>query len=165
MNISKLSQKEIKRIAALLIKKIAKPEKGVGDVLFDALIKIVPQVTSEAVIVDNIKAPTKILLFPRKDKYYKGWHVIGSFTKFGENFKTALQKTVLKETGCKIKKYKDTGYKYNIIDLRGHTISLVYLVEINSGINLKKGRWFNCKKLPDNLLGFHKKVLKKVLNC
>lgn len=160
INTSKLSQKEIKHLAVLLLNKISSPEDGVGKDLFSAIIAIVPQVTIEAVIVDNIDHPTKVLVTPRDDHDYPhACHLPGSFVRYGETFLQRLNHLVKAELKMDIKKYKDTNIKYNCLEKRNkrHIIGLYFLVQLTANPNVMH-RWVNY--IPKNLIRQHKDFLK-----
>jgi len=159
IDLSKFSQNEIKRLSASAISLITEPEKGIGSDLFDAIIKIVPQVAVEALIVDNINHPKKILVTWRKDNNYTGWHFPGGFIRFGSSFNKTLRDVIKREIGVEIKKIKDTGVKYSKTDKRGHTVGLVFLVEIAGKPTV--GKWFS--SVPKKLLKCHKLFLKEAI--
>jgi len=161
MDFSKLSQDGLKNLAAQAILRIEKPEKGIGATLFEALIKIVPQPSVEALVVDNLENPKKILLIWRDDKHYKGWHFPGAFIRFGENFQDALKRIILDELGAVMKNYKGTGVSYSELDSRGHTVGNVFMVEMYRQKITKPHQWFNC--VPKDLLKHHKQFLREVL--
>lgn len=159
IDLSNLSQDEIKKLSAAAISLITEPEKGIGSDLFEAVIKIVPQVAVEALIVDDINHPKKILVTWRKDKNYTGWHFPGGFIRFGSSFEKTLHDVVKKKTGVKIRRIKDTGIKYSETDKRGHTVGLVFLVELAGKPTI--GKWFN--STPEKLLKHHKFFLKEAI--
>ncbi len=160
IDLSRLSQKELKRLAAGSIRLIKKPEEDIGTDLFEAVITIVPQPAIEAVVVDNLENPSKILATWRQDQHYRGWHFPGSFIRFGESYKKALKRLISTELGVGIKRYKGTGVNYSLVDSRGHTIGIVFLVELDAEPT-KPHQWFDY--VPEELLKHHKSFLKKVL--
>ncbi len=132
-----------------------------GGDIFEAIIKIVPQIAVEAIVVDSIVNPTKVLLTWREDKNYKGWHFPGGFVRFGEKPENRLKTVINKELKATVKKYKRLNRIYNLIDSRGHTLSLCYLVKVN-----KKpvgGSWFD-KKTPVNIIDHHRRILSTELS-
>lgn len=160
IDIPKLSQKEIKHLAVLLLKKISNPEDGVGTDLFDAIIAIVPQTTIEAVIVDNIDHPTKVLVTPRDDHNYpKSCQLPGSFVRYGETFLQRLNRLVRSELKVGIKKYEDTNTKYNCLEAKNkrHIIGLYFLVELSANPKVAH-QWIDY--IPKNLIRQHKDFLK-----
>ena len=160
IDISKLSQSEIKNMAALLLKKIPAPEDGVGKDLFNAIIAIVPQTTVEAVIVDNINRPTKVLVMPRDDSNYpKSCHLPGSFIRYGETFSKRLHHLVRTELKTSIKKFKDTNIKYNCLEKKNkrHIIGFYFLVKLST-LPKVAHKWVDY--IPKNLIKQHKDFLK-----
>ena len=154
-----LSQEELKSLAAQVLYRIRNAEKGIGTELFDAIITVVPQTAIEALVVDNIENPTKILVTYRADRYYLGWQFPGGYIRFGEDFEETVENVVKRELDVKVKRMVDTGIKNSGVDHRGHTIAYVFLVELEN--RPSKGKWFSC--VPKDLLGPHKKILEEAL--
>ena len=163
IDIAKLSQKEIKHLAVLLLRKISNPEDGVGKELFDAIIAIAPQTTVEAVIVDNIDHPTKVLVMPRDDHNYpQSCHLPGSFIRYGETFLQRLRHLVRAELKTGIKKYKDTNIKYNCLESKNkrHIIGFYFLVQLSTHPKATH-KWIDY--IPKNLVKQHQDFLKSYL--
>lgn len=159
VNFSEISQDDLKKLAAQALSCIQNPESGIGSELFDTIIKIVPQPTVEAVVVDNIDNPTKVWLTPRHCKYYQNSvHCPGSFVRYGETFEQDLCRLIKNELGVKVKRFKDTSEKYNIVEQRRHIIGFIFLVEVDS--EPETGKWFN--HIPHNLLPEHKNFIGKI---
>ena len=158
-NFEEYSQDEIKQLAVEILLKIENPQNGIGKELFDVILKVVPQVAVEAIVVDDIKNPKKVLFIERDDEYYKGWHFTGGFMKFGETIQDRLVRVVEKELGTSIKNVFHTGKFNELFDKRGHSIALLFLVEING--QPKVGKWFG--HIPKEILPHHKKILQEAL--
>ena len=160
INIKNLSQEEIKDLAVLLLKKISQPERGLGTELFKAIIAVVPQVAVEAVIVDDINNPTKVLLTPRDDHDYpKACHLPGGFIRYGETFLQRLTSVIKTELNVGIKKVKDTMIVYNLFERNNkrHIIGLYFLVQLSANPNVAH-RWVDY--IPKNIVKHHKDFLK-----
>ena len=160
IDISKISQSEIKNLAALLLKKISNPENGLGRNLFDTIIAIVPQTTVEAVIVDNIDHPTKVLVTPRDDRNYpRSCHLPGSFIRYSETFLQRLHHLIRAELKTGIKKFKDTNIKYNCLENKNkrHIIGLYFLVQLSADPKATH-KWVDY--IPKNLIKQHQDFLK-----
>ncbi|MBI1866266.1 MAG: hypothetical protein HY005_01300 [Candidatus Staskawiczbacteria bacterium] len=158
--ISNISQKEIKNLAALVLKNISNPENGLGKDLFNAIIAIVPQTTVEAIIVDSIDHPTKVLVMPRNDRNYpKSCHLPGSFIRYSETFSRRLHRLVQTELKVDIRKFKDTNIKYNCLEKKNkrHIIGLYFLVQLIANPTVVH-RWVDY--IPKNLIRQHKDFLK-----
>src|SRR3989338_11127208 len=163
-NISKFSKEEVKNLAVLLLKKISNPENGLGKELFNAIIAVAPQATVEAVIVDNIENSTRVLVTPRDDSDCpKSCHLPGSFIRYGETFHKRLDSLIRSELKVGIKKFKDTGINYNILEKRNkrHIIGLYFLVELDSNPEVIH-QWINY--VPGNLVIQHGYFLKSYFN-
>ncbi len=160
IDLSSLSQDDLKDVAARAIRLIEKPKEGIGTKLFEAVISIVPQPCVEAVVVNSLDNPSGILVVWREDEYYRGWHFPGSFIRFGESFQNALDRVISRELGATIKRSRNTGVNYSRQDNRGHTVGNVFLIELETNPT-KPHQWFN--QIPDDLLEHHKQFLKGVL--
>lgn len=166
MDFSKLNQKDLKKTIASALPYIKNPEKGIGKELFSALIKVVPCLSVEAVVVDNIDNITKVLLTKRdlnSPDYPCIWHITGGFVRYSNNISEAVEEVVGRELGVKVKKFKNTGKLFSFVDKRGHTIALVCLVEISG--KPKNGKWFD--SLPkdyDKMISHHISILDGIFN-
>lgn len=153
------SQDELKKSIAHLLHNIKNPEQGIGADLFDAIIKVVPQIGIEAIVVDDIKNPKKILLLERNDQYYQGWHFPGGFIRFGQLIEERVREVIQKELRVQVKNMVNTHYTSELLDKRGHTIAIIFLVELDKKPEVRM--WFDA--IPKNLLSHHKKILQEVL--
>ncbi len=111
-----------------------------------------PKPTVDGIIFKD----TEVLLIQRKNDPYKGyWALPGGFIEYGESCEQAVKR----ET------YEETGYITSIVSLvgvysdperdpRGHTISVAYHLDIQSG-ELKAGddaasaKFFKLDQLPE----------------
>jgi len=124
-----------------------------------------PRLTVDGIIIKN----EKILLIKRKNDPFKGkWALPGGFVEYGEKTDDAAVREVFEETGLKttidklIAVYSDPNR-----DPRGHIITVVYKLDINSG-ELKSGddasdaKFFDVNQLPE--LSFdHDKIIENAL--
>ena len=92
-----------KKITALGLKKLA-GTKNLGTEVFENLIKVVPQIAIEALVVDNLDHPAKILLVWREDAHYQAWHITGGFIRFGEMPEDRLKQVIQNELGVGVKR-------------------------------------------------------------
>jgi len=124
-----------------------------------------PKLTADgAVLKDN-----KILLIKRKNNPYKDkWALPGGFVEYGEIVENTVVREVLEETGLNTKVKKLFGvYSDPNRDPRGHTITIVYLLDFQKG-KLKSGddasdaRFFNLDDLP-NLAFDHDKIINDII--
>ncbi|MDP3764343.1 MAG: NUDIX hydrolase [bacterium] len=158
-----LSEQQLQKLLTGYLTYLAKVRKthDLGSDLFEAIIKIVPQIAVEAIVVDSITNPTRVFLTWREDKNYKGWHFPGGFVRFGEKPENRLKTVINKELNATVQRYKRLDGIYNLIDSRGHTFSLCYLAEISK--KPAGGKWF-AKKTPKNIIGHHKQILSAELD-
>ena len=110
-----------------------------------------------------------ILLIKRRNPPFKNkWALPGGFVEYGEKTENAVIREVYEETGLKTKVIELIGvYSDPNRDPRGHTISIVYLLEVIngkllSGDDASDVKYFNMKQLPD--LSFdHEQIIKNDL--
>ena len=124
-----------------------------------------PKVTVDGVVLKD----EKILLIKRKNQPFKGkWALPGGFVDYGETAEDAVVREVLEETGLNTRVGSLFGvYSDPQRDPRGHTITVVYLLEVCGGF-LKSGDdavevgFFALDDLP--VLSFdHEKIIKDVV--
>ena len=124
-----------------------------------------PSVTVDGIIIKN----KKILLIKRKNPPFQGkWALPGGFVEYGETTEDAVFREVFEETGLKTKINQIVGvFSDPNRDPRGHTITIVYLLDIVDG-KLKAEddasdvRFFSVKNLPSMSFD-HKEIINKVL--
>jgi len=125
-----------------------------------------PALTVDGVIIQD----GKILLIKRKHQPFKGqWALPGGFVEYGETTEDATIREVVEETGLATKIRRLIGvYSDPHRDPRGHTVSVVYYLEICNG-KMKSGddasdvNFFDVKKLPP--LSFdHEQIIKDAVN-
>ena len=124
-----------------------------------------PKITADGAILKD----GKILLIKRKNNPFKNkWALPGGFVEYNEKVEDAVVREVLEETGLKTKIKDLLGiYSDPNRDPRGHVVTAVYLLEIDSG-KIKGGDdaldaiFFDLDKLPD--LSFdHDIIIKDII--
>jgi len=126
---------------------------------------------SPALTVDGIFIQDrKILLIKRKHQPFKGqWALPGGFVEYGETTEDAVIREMFEETGLKTKIRHLVGvYSDPHRDTRGHTVSVVYSLEICNG-EMKSGNdaadvdFFDVNELPS--LSFdHAQIIKDAIS-
>jgi 8-oxo-dGTP diphosphatase len=124
-----------------------------------------PKLTVDGLLIKN----KEILLIKRKNQPFKGkWALPGGFVEYGEKTEKAVIREVFEETGLKTKIKDLVGvYSDPNRDPRGHTVSVVYLLDhhegsIKSGDDASDARFFDLKDLPE--LSFdHEQIIKDVI--
>ena len=108
-----------------------------------------PKLTVDGVIIKN----EKILLIKRKKQpFERKWALPGGFVEYGEKTEDAVIREVFEETGLKTKINHLAGvYSDPDRDPRGHTVSIVYVLDICGG-ELKSGDDASETKFFDFLL-------------
>ena len=111
-----------------------------------------PVVTADGIIIKN----RQILLVKRKNPPFKGkWALPGGFVEYREKTEDTVIREVLEETGLKTKINQLAGvYSDPDRDPRGHTITIVYNLnivngELISGDDAKDAKFFELNRLPD----------------
>ena len=125
-----------------------------------------PKLTVDGIVLRD----GKILLIKRKNQPFEGkWALPGGFVEYGEKTEDATVREVLEETGLMTKINHLVGvYSDPNRDPRGHTVSIVYILdiicneELKSGDDARDAKFFDLKNLPD--LSFdHEDIIKDVL--
>jgi 8-oxo-dGTP diphosphatase len=120
-----------------------------------------PSITVDAVILKE----NKIVLIKRRNAPFKEYYALpGGFVDYGEKVEDAVIREVKEETGLKTKIEKLVGvYSAPDRDPRGHTITIVYKLnitggELRSGDDAKEIGLFALNKLP-KLAFDHKEII------
>jgi len=119
-----------------------------------------PKLTTDGAIIKD----GKILLIRRKNDPFKGkWALPGGFVEYGEKVEDAVIREIKEETGL-ITKIKEIFGIYSDPnrDPRGHTVTIVFLLNIITGkLNAEDDadsvKFFNLNKLPD--LSFDHRII------
>jgi 8-oxo-dGTP diphosphatase len=120
----------------------------------------IPSITADGILLKD----NQILLVQRKNEPFKGkWALPGGFVEYEEKTEDTVVREVFEETGLKTKIRELAGvYSDPKRDPRGHTITVVYVLE-RSGGKLKAGddasdvKFFKVNKLP--VLSFDHNVI------
>jgi 8-oxo-dGTP diphosphatase len=124
-----------------------------------------PNLTVDGIIFrDNT-----ILLIKRKHEPFKGkWALPGGFVEYGETTEKAVIREIFEETGMETKVKSLLGvYSDPNRDPRGHTVSVVYLLDelggkLKGGDDASEAKFFQENQLPE--LSFdHEKIIKDYL--
>lgn len=125
----------------------------------------VPKITTDGIIINN----KKILLIKRKNPPFQGmWALPGGFVEYNETTEKAVIREIIEETGLKTKIHKLAGvYSDPKRDPRGHTITIVYILEIIGGKLLANDdaadvEFFSLNNLP-NLSFDHEEIIKEII--
>jgi 8-oxo-dGTP diphosphatase len=125
-----------------------------------------PKITVDGIILSN----NLLLLIKRKNNPFKDfWALPGGFIEYNEKSEDAVIREVLEETGLVTRVKKLVGvYSDPNRDPRGHTISIVYEIEIingkiQSGDDASEVKFFNINNIPDRLSFDHDKIIKDYL--
>ena len=121
-----------------------------------------PKLTVDGIIIKD----NKILLIKRKYKPFKNyWALPGGFLEYGEKTEEAVIREIFEETGLITKIRSLVGiYSDPKRDPRGHTVTIVYKLEIYGG-NLRSNddacdvKFFNTNDLPKKLSFDHELII------
>ena len=128
---------------------------------------------SPSLTVDGIvEIDGKIVLIKRKNEPYKDfWAFPGGFVDYGESTECAVLRELLEETNLKTKIKGLLGvYSHPDRDPRGHTVSVVYVLEyidglLKSGDDAKDAELFKIDDIKKLNLAFdHKKIFDDYLD-
>ncbi len=123
-----------------------------GDPMGDATMYQNPALTVDAIILID----DKLLLIQRGNDPFKGYYALpGGFVGYGERVEDAVEREVKEETGLDAEVQELMGvYSAPDRDPRGHTISVVFHLEVIGG-ELKAGddavgvKLFELDELPE----------------
>ena len=124
-----------------------------------------PKLTVDGIVLKD----GKILLIKRKNQPFGNmWALPGGFVDYGEKTENAVIREMFEETGLKTEINHLVGvYSDPNRDPRGHTVSVVYLLdvcngELNGGDDALEAKFFDLNNLPD--LSFdHEYIIKDAL--
>ncbi|AEH06140.1 NUDIX domain-containing protein [Methanothermococcus okinawensis] len=128
---------------------------------------------SPSLTVDGIvQIDDKILLIKRKNPPFKDfWAFPGGFVEYGETTENAVIREVQEETSLKTRiKHLLGVYSDPNRDPRGHTVSVVYVLEpiegtIKGADDAKEAKLFKIEEVKNLNLAFdHKKIFEDYLN-
>jgi 8-oxo-dGTP diphosphatase len=124
-----------------------------------------PKLTADGLILKD----KKVLLIKRKNYPFKGkWALPGGFVEYKEKTEDTAMREVFEETGLKTKINNLVGvYSDPNRDPRGHTVSVIYLLEICGGKlkgsdDASDAKFFDLNQLP-KLAFDHNKIIKDAL--
>jgi len=124
-----------------------------------------PKLTTDGILISN----DKILFIKRKNEPFKGkWALPGGFVEYKEKVEDAVIREFHEETGLKTKIIDFLGvYSDPERDPRGHTITLVYLLQkiggkLKANDDASDVKFFKISSLP-TLAFDHDKIVKDFL--
>lgn len=110
-----------------------------------------PRLAVDGVVFRN----DSILLVKRRNEPFKGlWALPGGFVEYGEKVEDSVVREVFEETGLKTRVDKVVGvYSDPGRDPRGHIVSVVFLLDVVSGVlkggdDASEARFFKLNDLP-----------------
>ena len=124
-----------------------------------------PSITVDGIFIKN----DYIVLIKRKNEPFKDmWALPGGFIDYKETAEKAVLREFKEETGMSANIKKLVGvYSHPSRDPRGHTISIVFLLETQdepkAGDDASEVKFFDIKKLP-KLAFDHSKIIRDALN-
>ncbi len=121
-----------------------------------------PRLTVDGLLIEN----GKILLVKRNIDPFKGdWVIPGGHVEFGETVEDALVREMKEELGISVRIKKLVGvYSGPKRDPRGHTVTIAYLIERESGDitidhEASEFKFFSLRRLPLNIGFDHRNII------
>jgi 8-oxo-dGTP diphosphatase len=121
-----------------------------------------PALTVDGILFED----HSILLVQRKHAPFQGaWAIPGGFVEYGEKTEDAVIREVFEETNVKTKIHSLFGvYSDSHRDPRGHTVTIVYLIDrvdgdLHAGDDASSVKFFKMKELP-TLAFDHAEIIK-----
>jgi len=161
--------------ANLLRKLIPSPRIGLPLELFYFVSSITPLVNVDLLIQTSDQGRRKTLLTWREDNFYTGWHLPGGIVRFKEELHQRIRYVAENELSALVSKIGpmlEINEKFHESrDVRGHFISLLFLVELERQIeifdnysietlpNIGDCRWH--EQAPKDLIPQHHIYLKR----
>ncbi len=124
-----------------------------------------PFVTVDAVVFDNLKEPSKVVLIKRRNPPF-GWALPGGFLDYGETVEQAVVRELKEETALDYKDFKQLHvFSDPNRDERFHTVTVAFVgkaegVPIASS-DAAEAMWFELDKLPEKIAFDHLDII----NC
>jgi ADP-ribose pyrophosphatase YjhB (NUDIX family) len=142
---------------ARLLRKVSAEELGVPRLpkdVFVALRGVVAQPAVELVVSQNGR---DVLLTPRQDKHWSGWHLPGGFVGVSETLEAACERIARKELGAHARMTRLIGH-YAWTD-HPYASALSLLCECTLDDPPRDGEYFS--QLPDRLISQHRRMLER----
>ena len=139
--------------------------KGLPEDIFLMTTRLTPMINVDLLI----RTGEGVLLTWREDRHFvPGWHIPGGIIRFMEKIESRLDAVAHSELGAALKPEKRLchihEFFYPELDARNHFISLLYEVELASGVTIPRctdlnapqhGEYAFFRTAPDNLLEPH----------
>ena len=119
-----------------------------------------PLLTVDAIVCDE---QGRVLMIERRNPPH-GWALPGGFVDVGESCENAVARETMEETGLEavsvrqFRTYSDPGR-----DPRGHTVAVVYIVEVRGEVqaadDARDARWYELDALPGEVAFDHRQIL------
>ena len=133
----------------------------IPDTLYNQIMKYLPIVSVEAVIVKN----NALLLLKRNNEPAKGeWWFPGGRIKKGESLGEALKREVREETGLEISEYKLINVYSRVFPER-HDITIVYLCKCKESKITLNNEHSEYALFKDTLAGLHPNLVEVIKDC
>ncbi|MGC9554498.1 MAG: NUDIX domain-containing protein [Thermoplasmatota archaeon] len=117
-----------------------------------------PRLTVDGVVIRR----GHLLLVQRGREPFRGrWALPGGFVEYGETVEAAVAREVREETGLETRVRRLLGvYSHPERDPRGHTVSVVFLLEVTGGTlrggdDAARATWFSLDDLPQLAFDHH----------
>ena len=126
-----------------------------------------PFITVDAVVFDDLKNPSKVVLIERRNPPF-GWALPGGFLDYGETVEEAVARELKEETNLEYKDFQQLHvFSDPARDERFHTVTVAF-IGVAEGLpsassDAAAARWFELGNLPEKIAFDHRQIINYAL--
>jgi ADP-ribose pyrophosphatase YjhB (NUDIX family) len=151
-----VTEEEVQQLAQLL-RQVSSEQLGVPRLPGPAFVALKGVVTQPTVEVWITRDGHDVLLTPRHDKHWDGWHLPGGFVGVEESLEQACARVGLRELGVPVKLQRLVGH-YTWTD-HPYASALSLLCLCHAEAEPTEGQYFS--ELPSSLIPQHRALLER----
>ncbi|PJE64609.1 MAG: hypothetical protein COU90_02095 [Candidatus Ryanbacteria bacterium CG10_big_fil_rev_8_21_14_0_10_43_42] len=155
--VTELTSEELQTYLALQ-KKVGWQRTGTE--VFESFFGILPMVPFECAVVRYIDGEPCVLLWHRDDEHYTGWHMPGKYLLRGETDEEGVRRVLKNEADLELTSFEFIRHfntRPESGDVPQHQQALFWLCRAEGEPTV--GRFFPLTKLPEDILGHHRRYV------